>query len=351
MKILYVVTQSDFGGAQKYVAELAEYFQGEIAYGEDGVFLPKFCEEKNIKGHHLKYLRREINPIIDLLGFFELLFLFSRRKVDVVHLNSSKAGALGSIAGWLTGKKVIYTAHGFVFNEPLPNWKKNFYIFIEKLTNIFKHKIIAVSENDRQSGIAQKICDENKIVTIHNGIKPINFLSREEARRKFGIGDEFVFGVIANDYPAKGLGVLIEAFKKLDLDNTKLLIIGDTKRVPEKNMIFPGPIASNPPASAHLLAIDCFVLPSLKEGFAYALIEAMQAGLPIIATDVGGNKEALGDAGILVLAGDPSKLAEVMNELHADPELRGKLGVKTKERSNEFTFEIMSQKTQDIYSQ
>lgn len=102
-------------------------------------------------------------------------------------------------------------------------------------------------------------------------------------------------------------------------------------------------------ASIYLKALDIFVMPSRKEGFSYAMLEAMQAGLPIIATKVGGNSEALSNAGLLMEPENPQAIAEAVERLYEDEHLRLNLGQKAKERSKEFTEEKMLEETRKIY--
>ena len=120
-KILYLVTQSEGGGAQRYIFDLAKNLPQNqyivtVAAGGNGELLTKF-DETRVSTVTVKNLVREINPIKDLLAYFELKKLFKQQKPDIVHLNSSKAGTIGAIAAKHAGvKKIIYTVHGFVFN-------------------------------------------------------------------------------------------------------------------------------------------------------------------------------------------------------------------------------------------
>jgi glycosyltransferase involved in cell wall biosynthesis len=321
MKILYIVTQADLGGAQKSTLLLAGHFGGEIAAGSEKSELFDLAQKQNIPIHKLKFLKRGINPVFDLLALVELFFLIRKNKPDIAHLNSSKAGFLGSIAGKLAGAKVVFTARGFVFNEPHTPLAKLLFIVLEKFASLFRDQIITVSKADETSALNHKLIDPKKLTTIHNAVPPVNFTERIEARKRLGIPDDkFLIGTIANFYPTKGLDILISLWQDSRLrgnGNLELIIIGSgpletelraqVQKLNLTNVNFTGQITN---ASTLLRAIDVFVLPSRKEGFPLVLLEAMQAGLPIIATDVGGNKEALGDAGILIPPGDPNALSE-----------------------------------------
>src|SRR3989338_11718614 len=136
-KILYLVTQSDFGGAQRYVYDLAtsisNNFSVIIAGGEPGHDgeLAKKLAEKNIRYIHLSHLKRAISPWRDFLAFWQIVKLIKKERPDIIHLNSSKVSILGSLAAKIKNLKskikIIYTVHGWVFNEELPVWKKYCY--------------------------------------------------------------------------------------------------------------------------------------------------------------------------------------------------------------------------------
>ncbi len=401
--ILYLVTQSELGGAQRYVFDLAtnlsQEFNISVAFGEQGKQgeLAKQLKQANIKYYVIPHLKRAISPINDLKALIEIIKLIKKLKPDIIHLNSSKVSILGSIATIFfklkienRQSKIIYTVHGWVFNEPMPKWKKLFYKYAEKFTAIFKDKIICVSEFDRQTAIKEKICNPKKLTTIHNGIEQINFLSKEEARqnltpqppftsplapllirrgelkgrgRRRGEGGEVLIGTIANLYPTKGLEYLIQAIYIL-ITNYQLpittIIIGEGEERKnledligqlnlKSNVILTGKINN---AAELLPAFNIYVCSSVKEGLSYTIIEAMQAGLPIVATKVGGNKELIEDnkTGFLVEAKNPQMLAKKIQKLINNPELQQKLGANAKQKTREkFSLERMINKTKNVY--
>jgi len=387
MKILYIITQSEQGGAQLYVKTVAEAARGQnwavdIAIGDNGDgWLNQETTAMGGEFWPLKHLKRPISPINDLIAIFELANLYQKIKPDLIHLNSSKAGILGSLA-FLVAKfnwklkignwKLFYTAHGWVFNEPMPQYKKWLYRTLEKVTAGIKDKIICVSDYDCQAALAAGICPAEKLITIHNGIDlPVEyFLDKETARRKLLTATdrnprEILIGTIANFYPTKGLGYLIGAVGILVNDYRlpiTAVIIGEGELRPQlekqindlglqKNIILTGKIKD---ASKYLKAFDIAVMSSVKEGFPYFLLEAMSAGLPIISTNVGGIPEIISDneTGYLVEPQNPPALAEKIKLLADRPELRQKFGetglIKVKK---EFSQEKMIKKTFAAYSE
>ena len=178
-KILYLATQSDFGGAQKYVYDLSANFSKNyaitVAGGEQGYKgeLAQKLAEKNVKYIYLSHLKRAISPLHDWLAFWQIVKLIKQEKPDIVHLNSSKISILGSAAAkWcqMSGVKcqVYFTVHGWVFNEELSSGKKLFYHALEKWTAKFKTRIICLSEFEKRNTIEQKIAPAEKISIIYN---------------------------------------------------------------------------------------------------------------------------------------------------------------------------------------
>ncbi len=363
MRILYVITLADGGGAQQYTLQLAKHFKGSIAAGTEEQQLFTDARAAGLPTFGVRHLKRDIRPWHDLLAVFELRRLIRELKPDIVHLNSTKAGLLGSIAGRLAGTKVVFTAHGFRYLEPLSPAAKRFYLFIEKFASLFRDRIIAVSQADYNSALAHGVISPRRIRVIYNGIAPINFLSRSQARKQLGLPDDkFIFGTVANFYPAKGLDVLIDAVNLLPAElreKTIFTVIGhgpaeQNLKSKIENLKLSGCIKlpGQIPESKRLLkAFDCYILPSRKEGLAFALIEALQAELPIIATKVGGNPEVLGQAGLPVKAQDPRALAAAMQKLLTDDALRKTFGEQAGTRSALFTQERMFKETCQVYEE
>ena len=367
-KILYIVTQSEWGGAGRYVVDLAnalprDQFLVSVAAGGDGFFFSKLSSD--VSTHVIKHMVREINPLEDLLCFFELVRFFKKERPDIVHLNSSKAGVLGTFAAQIAGvKKIIYTAHGFVFNEPLPTWKKTFYRLSERISGMPKDMIICVSDFDRQTALELHIAPITKLITIHNGITHYPLASRETARIRLGILEKAtIIGTVANLYPTKGLPYLLEAAailnKKLDI---QLVIIGRgneetslRQKISTLAIYSNVTIVTNIPAgeaAALIPAFDVFVLPSIKEGLPYTIIEAMAAEVPIVATRVGGVPELIehNKNGLLVEPKNPEALAFAINQLLRDRALCKQFTLASHSKAGiEFSLQQMVQKTIAVY--
>lgn len=375
MKILYIITQADGGGAQKYTLALAKHFGGAIAAGNEASRLFTDAQRAGLTTFELKHLKREINPWHDILAVWEIRELIKSYNPDIVHLNSSKAGVLGSFAAaWIKASaslfggrykmiypKIVFTAHGFIFNEPLPKPVKAFYLALEKIASGYRDFIIAVSDADRQSALDNKIIAADKIATVHNGLPAVDFLPKNQAKKELRLDEnKLIIGNTSNFYLTKGLDVLIKSISLLndaiknrcqfvfmgDGPERKNLELGIRNYGLENNIKLLGKIDA---ASLYLKAFDAFVLPSRKEGLPFALLEAIQAGLPIIATKVGGIPETLDDAGILVEPENSEELAQAIWSVLANPPKQKELSQKALERAKLFTEEKMLEETEKIY--
>ena len=362
--VLHIITQAEFGGAQKYVFDIAkglsDSYRIVIASGQISVskeLLVRAAHE-GIETIELAHVVRSISPLYDWLGTLELIRLIDRLRPDIIHLHASKMSVLGSLAAayvaWKHRKssdryrpRVVYTAHGWVFTEKLSTLKRWFYIWAERITSTYKDAIIVLSRVDKDLAYEHGIMPKKKIFIINNGvnIKQSQFLSREEARhylyRKLHRMQpplpldkkKYWIGTIANLYPNKGLNFLADAVGIVNANITdtqfdapvQSVIIGEgflrpelTTQIAENSyddsVFLAGSI---PDAFQYLRAFDCIVLPSLKEGIPFFLLEAMSAGIPIIASEVGAIPEILEHrkTAILTTPGDATALAEHIQEL------------------------------------
>ena len=371
-KVLFFITQSEFGGAQKYVYYLAtclpkDRYEVSVACGTGGLLMPKL-REAGIEVIPIPNLVREINPIRDSLAFLDLLRLIRHKRPHIVHTNSTKAGFLGRLAAKLIGVPVIiFTAHGFFLYEPF--WTRTtrlFYILVERLGGIFSDVVIAVSEADKQKMIQYEVIQPNKLVVIHNGLK-INTFAKDftSVIKKNNLGlsnNSKIIGTVANFYPIKGLQFFIKAAEqvKRTFPEGEFVIAGDGQQRPELErltaelgldscVLFLGQRDDVPQI---LPLFDVFVLPSVKEGLPYALLEAMAAAKPVVATAVGGVPEVVvdGQTGLLVPPRDPEALAQAIITLLRNPGRARAMGEAGRKRVLEhFTVERMVAETERVY--
>jgi len=383
-KILYVITKSVWGGAQQYVYDLAinlpkDRFDAVVAGGGDGLLFEKLRDDV-IRTIRIPGLQRDVAPINEIIAAWRLLRLFIREQPHVIHLSSSKAGALGAlaakIASLVTGNRllIIFTIHGWGFNENRPFLQRSLIFCASWITSIFCDRIILISTSDYIA--AARFIPKRKLTLIPHGLAPIRFLSRKEARLFFAqktsrpiAADSILIGALAELTRNKGLFFLISAFSSLlksDFNRYRsptsigLIILGEGEDRTEleqyisaaglqQKIFLPGFI---PGAAERLRALDIFVLPSVKEGLPYALMQAMAAGLAVVATRVGGIPDLVGDGqeGLLVPAGDPTRLKTAIAALISSPELREKLGTSAQRKiATKFPFHAMITETISMY--
>ena len=229
--LLYIVTQGHWGGAQMYIysliTTLKDDFDIHIAIGageKNNDLAHKLA--KIVPIHELHHLNRAILPIHDILAIFELKKLYKTIKPDIIHLNSTKAGILGSVASvGFKHVKVVYTAHGWVFHEPISKMKKVLYKALEAYSSKYKDTIITLSPQDSRIG-KQLVKKHTTITEIPIGIAPAKLLSKKDAQdvlqKKIGKelnNSTFWFGTIANLYKTKGYDVYLHAIAEMKKKN------------------------------------------------------------------------------------------------------------------------------------
>lgn len=384
-KILFIITKSEMGGAQRFLYELVTHLDPEkydisVAAGSSpagrGELFSKF-DIKNIKTIKIRNFSNTAG-IKNLLAFFEIFILIAKTKPNIIYLLSSEAGFAGSIAGsfyrfFLQKKiKIIYRIGGWAFKEPRSIIIKKIYLWAEKISVPFKDIIIVNSEFDRQLAIKNNIINLSKIIVIYNGLdfNEIKFLPKEEARKfieskvenlKLKIENSILIGTIANLYKNKGIDYLISAITRIsDHNKFNFVIIGEGPERPNlekaikkhelENVVFI--IGKVSDVYRYLKAFDLFVLPSVKEGQPWAILEAMAASVPIVATNIAGIPEMIENekSGLLVEPADPDSLSEAIEKMITHPSLAGECAKNALTVVKEkFDIEKMVRKNEELF--
>jgi len=319
-RILHIQLLPLLSGVQNVMLNLitnldSDEFEFSVISAPDGPLVNKLKELK-IKHYQVPGLVRKIS-LKDLFVLIRIYKICRMGKFDIVHTHSSKTGFIGRISARFAGiKVVIHTIHGFPFNpfQPLP--KQIFFELLEKIAAFFCDRAISVNKTERQLAIEKHIIPEKKILTIYNGIgeaSPHSEIFREE----FGFHkDDKIFGSVCRFSKQKNIISMIKiAIEIVEAnDKIKFVFIGDgelwedvKRMVRAKNLsaeiLLPG-WKSN--VADWLAFFDVFVLYSLWEGLSLSILEAMSAGLPIIASDIKGNNELVknGYNGFLVKIGN-----------------------------------------------
>ena len=372
-KALIAITQSNFGGAQKYVYDLAndlpkDTFEVAVVCAAGGILTEKL-RVSGIRTIELGSLKRNVSFGSDVRTFFKLCNVLRKERPDVLHTNSSKMGGLGALAGRLMGiKHIIFTAHGWEFNAPRSAAQKTIIRFFSKLIVRLSHKTIAVSETlKRQIGDSAAL--QGRIVVIPNGVASISFLNRTIARETLAdrahisVDNSVWIGTVAELHPVKGLRYGIEAVEhvlKQSPDTHYFIIGGGTEEAVLQKLIKERGLSAHvhlvgfiDNAAKILSAFDIFLLPSLSEGLAYVLLEAGSAKLPVVASRVGGIPEVIEHNvnGFLVNAKDAPGFADSLLYLIHNKNTRERLGEQLFMRIQEhFSLSKMVEKIIRLYS-
>ncbi|MBI4972833.1 MAG: glycosyltransferase family 4 protein [Candidatus Omnitrophica bacterium] len=359
MNILYLSNHLNIGGISSYLLSLTKGLKqrGHNLYvaASGGELIPQFLEQG------IQYIpipiktKSEVSPKI-IISLFRLLKWIKKENIQLIHSHTRTTQVLGCLIKRFYHLAHVSTAHGF--------FKKR---FSRRLFPCWGDKVIAISQEVKEHIAGDFGVREENIVVIHNGIDINRFREqrtedREQIKKKFGLGDGPVIGIIARLSAEKGHNYLIQAMKEAiaKIPDAQLLIVGDGKRKKElsdltkslnleKNVFF---IPSVLDTEEVLSLMDIFVLPSTKEGLGLSLMEAMAAGLAVIGSRVGGIKALIKDGynGLMVEPGDSHQLAAAILKLLADPRQRKYLGENARNFVKEnFSQDKMSEETEKVY--
>jgi glycosyltransferase involved in cell wall biosynthesis len=356
MKILYLITRADLGGAQVHVVDLLKGFRNQcqlvLGVGESG-FLTEAAESLQIPCHIVPDLVQPMRPFKDAWALTAIVELIRKTKPDLVHAHTSKAGVIGRLAAHWTGVPAVFTAHTWAFAEGT-SWKwQKIGLPCEVLAAKCGPVIINVSEANRRLALQHGVGTESKLITIHNGIP-------DTCARAEPWADTIPrIVMVARFAPQKNHSLVLRAMAGLPLP-FRLVFVGDgpTREAAEMEASELGLtekvdfLGQRRDIEEILASSHIFVLPTNWEGFPLSILEAMRAGLPVVASDVGGVGEAVmdGETGFLVPAGDEAALRARLSLLVQSPELRRRLGQSGRIRyESEFAVSAMLRKTLQVY--
>lgn len=333
MRVLHVITAAELGGAQRYAAELARRqrccgHEVELATARPGWLTDQADGFAAL--HFVPELVREIAPRRDGAALLALFRLARRRRYDVVHTHSSKAGVVGRVAAAAAGVPfVAHTSHGSPLAERLSLGRRAAYWIAEQAAALVTDRLFAVSETER-AFLRRSIRTRPGALRVMT-IVPAHIRALPRA---WSLGEDRRWDLVAvgNLYANKGYDVLLDAVALLagDHPRLRLTIYGDGPeraglaarigrlRLGER-VLLGGRLDG---VASALAGAGVYVLPSLKEGLPLALLEALATGAPVAATDVGAVREVLGPAVPLARPGDPAALARLIVELLSSDDRR-----------------------------
>jgi glycosyltransferase involved in cell wall biosynthesis len=348
LRVGLFATSVAFGGIEQVLLTLLEHMDPAvtlvpIVFTRTDTKETSFFDRLEAMGvpHETLYVNitRPVYVLNPLRNLAEAIVLCRRHRLDLIHSHGYRADTFALAVSRLLRIPVVSTCHGFIRNDR----RLRVYNQLDHLVLRFFTRIVAVSEPMRTELIGAGI-DATRVQVITNAIPEVPDSEREQRRRdtraELGIGrDDFVFGYVGRLSEEKGLDDLLEAAGLLlpSLPASRLLLVGAG---PRKEMLEQTARRHGIEGRVHFAgfqtrtsewypAMDAFVLPSLTEGTPMALLEAMAHRLPIVATAVGGIPGMIthGKNGLLVPAGDQTKLLEAMRALATDPDLRQELSL------------------------
>ena len=370
IRLLMGITLSEVGGSQKVVYSILSGLP-ETDYeitlvtspgGEllDWVSQLNLNRENKIQVITLDCIRRDISPICDLLTFSRLVALMKGEKYDVAHFHNSKMGTLGRIAAKLCGvPKILYTMHGLNLNKNNTGRMYPVLSLIEKMIARFTTKVIFVSKHDMEAGIRNGWATEENACLIYNGMPEPD---APERLKRQSSEQPPVIAFVARLAEPKQPEFMIQVSAKLLSSGYehRLWIIGDGPKTEEcKNLIHSLGVedkisllgkCDNVPTL--LSQADIFCLFSKSEGLPISVLEAMQAGLPVIASDVGGMPELVEHegTGYLVHGFNEDLTVGYLKELIYDMEKSAEMGGQARMAAAcKFSLEGMVSRYRELY--
>lgn len=359
-RILMIFQPAD-GGAFRHVAELAS---GLSERGHEVLACgPRRPDDVAPERFAALALRRGVAPGADGRAVVEVARAISRLRPDVVHLHSSKAGAVGRLARWASpATPVVYSPHGYAFAGHFERAaERRAYRAVEAALAPLATRVLCVCEAERR--LAASIGPAARTRTVHNGVaSALPAAVHEAVAEAHSRGP--VVSIVAPLRPGKGIETMLAAMPAVLAGHptTTLLIAGDGSEAGalrararsdglDAAVRFLGDV---PEPAAVIAGADVVVHPSWAEAFPYAVLEAMAAGAAVVATDVGGTGEAIEDgrSGVLVPPRDPGALARAIDGVLSDRELARDLGGEARRRvRSRFSVPGMVRGTLGVYAE
>jgi glycosyltransferase involved in cell wall biosynthesis len=369
LRILMIV-ESSGGGTGRHVLDLSEgliqrdcevhliYSTGRI----DKIFRERLDEIKDLRQMAIP-MRTIPHPKDFTVVKAVRRYLREFGPFDAVHGHSSKGGAIARLAAFGTGVPAFYTLHGLIMMDPgLARWKRLFYLSIELALSLRTSKIIAVSPEEARAAMRMGL-GKSRVMTVPNGVGPARLVPRNQARRELVVDENaFVIGFVGRLVDQKAPHVLVEAFAAAAkvAPRARLAMVGsgpllDSLRALASRLQVADKILwlGERDARGVLAAFDLFALCSRKEGLPYVVLEAMAAGLPVVATASSGVEILIepGVNGIVVPTDDVRALTDAFIGLASDAERLAAYGKASLQRAAHFTIDAMVEGTMAAYEE
>lgn len=370
------VLEATEGGTREHLRQIAGHLDRgrfELAFVVSPLRDPTFghdIAQMRAWGHEVALvpMHRAVRPLGDLVACVRLWRYFARRRFDIVHTHSSKAGIVGRVAAWLAGVPArLHTPHALPFQQQVGPCKAAMYRAIEAIAGRLTTKLVALSTFEERLLLRTGVARPNQVQIVHNGVDVHELPTAGMAARKrheLGLpSDALVVGSVGRLVEQKGHKFLIQAARRVvdALPGATFAIVGEGPlRESLSAEIARLGLGQNVRLMGHrddvrdlLPALDMLVLPSLWEAMPYSVLEAMAAALPVVAFDVSGIGEFVrhGQHGLLTPAKDPVALSDAIIALGRDESLRLRMGADGREWvRSQFSTRHFVQSLEKLYS-
>jgi glycosyltransferase involved in cell wall biosynthesis len=360
MKIVQVLTRGDvLGGAQTHVYDLSVALKRAghdviVITGRPGIFNDRLVGS-GICQLTIDELIRPVRPWRDVMALAALVKALRELKPDLVCAHTAKAGWLARTAARLLGIPNTFTPHGWSMIDRASLKPRTIFLWAERVAGYMGTRTINVCHHERKLATSFRIAAPECLDVVHNGIADVPFVRV----RPVTLQPPTVV-MVARYEEQKDHEMLLQALTELTHLDWHLVLVGEGDReaairdrvaalgLADRVRLLPG----KTDVGQLLNESQIFVLATKFEAFPISILEAMRAGLPVAATDVGGIAEAVGheETGLLVAAGDCGALRDALGRLIADPALRSRLGMAARTRYlAHFTSEQMVKDTLRVY--
>jgi glycosyltransferase involved in cell wall biosynthesis len=359
-RIAFVITRSDaVGGAQIVVLELARALQaaGQIVrvfVGGEGPYVARL-HEAGVPVTSIPAMIRDLDPRAELQAVAQLFTALRRFAPALISAHSSKAGILSRVLGLGLRVPVVHTAHGWPLTPGHLSPRQQLFRLAESGTAPLARRFISVSEFDRRLALEHRLMPASKITVVHNALPDVDASLHAKPERT----PPRIIMVARLEAPKDPLTAVAALAELRELEwHCELIGDGPLRAELEAALRQAGIedrvnlLGARDDVPARLAAAQIFMLSSCREGFPLSVLEAMRAGLPVVASNVGGISEALvPECGALVEPSSASALAAALAPLIRDPELRRRQGVAGRARFlAEFQFDVHVRRAWAVYA-
>ena len=371
IKVMHVIARMNVGGPAVLVADLMRNFDSQKI---DSILVTGYCDNNesdyldevatDLKAIRLPGLGRSISPLKDVNAFFLLLREIWKFEPDVIHTHTAKAGVLGRVAGLVAAPRArrVHTFHGHLLHGYFGSGKTQIVIFVEKLLALSTARLITIGNSVKRDLLEVGVGREPKYEVIFPGLQSLKIHPRMDAKKLLGLeSDKIYFVFVGRLTQIKRPDRLLDIarFLKVDYPNSHIIVAGagellsaikdesDTEGLPMTFLGWRNDI------DLILSAADIAILCSDNEGIPLTLIQAAQAGLPIISTDVGSVSDIVFH-GVNGLLTETTSLALISasKSLLDDASIREEFGKAGQKRAHQyFTSEAMVKHHERLYSQ